>query len=73
MGTPSWLPAVGLALVIVCWGTTMFLPVPQHEVLSRGFDAHAWARLTSTNSLRTAAWTVRGGLLVWLVGRGLAE
>lgn len=72
-GTPPWLPAIGLGLVAACWGTTVFLSVPQHELLGRGFQAAAWGRLTATNWVRTVAWTVRGALLLWLVARSLAR
>ena len=72
-GTPPWLPWVGLGLVALCWGTTVFFSVPQHEVLARGFDVQAWERLTSTNWLRTGAWTLRGVLLLWVVARQLSR
>jgi hypothetical protein len=63
---PRWLAWVGLALVAVAWLVTAFASVPQHEVLSRGFEARAHALLVSTNWLRTFAWTARGALLLWL-------
>ena len=61
---PPSLAWLGLALTAVAWGTTMFASVPQHEVLSAGFDARAHAVLVSTNWLRTLAWSTRGGLLL---------
>jgi hypothetical protein len=66
-GVPDWTAWVGAALVGVIWISTLFLQVPQHAVLSSGFDAKAHATLVGTNWVRTLAWTVRTGLLGWLV------
>ena len=68
---PRELAWVGLALALSVWGFTMLVSVPQHEVLARGFDARAHAMLVATNGLRTAAWTLRGALLIWVVLRAL--
>jgi hypothetical protein len=70
-GTYRSVAVVGLLLVGVAWLTTMFLSVPQHEVLARGFDEHAWQRLVTTNWLRTIAWTARAGLLLWATSQAL--
>lgn len=60
----AWL---GLALVIAAWAVTFFVSVPQHTVLSSGFDAAAHRLLVQSNGLRTLAWSGRGVLmLVWL-------
>lgn len=64
----AWL---GAALAVAVWLVTMFISVPQHGVLARGFDVRAHDALVVTNWLRTAAWTLRGGLLVWVVARAL--
>lgn len=66
----AWLAAF---LAVATWGLTMSVSVPQHDVLARGFDARAHALLVTTNWLRTAAWSARGMLLLWLVGRALAS
>ena len=59
----AWL---GLALTGLAWLTTMFASVPQHNVLSSGFDARAHEVLVATNWIRTLAWSARGALLlVW--------
>jgi hypothetical protein len=58
---------VGLALTVAAWASTFALQVPLHEELARGFDAAAAERLVVTNWLRTAAWSLRGGLcMAWL-------
>lgn len=69
---PLWAVVAGAALVGVIWASTAFVQVPLHDALSRGtFDAEAHRRLVATNWLRTAAWTLRGGLALWLTGRAL--
>lgn len=69
---PAWL---GLGLVVLIWLSTALLQVPQHNVLSGGFDAEAHRLLVASNWLRTFLWTARGGLVLWLlylVGRSPA-
>lgn len=63
-GVPSFAPWVGLALVLLAWGSTAFLQVPQHGLLHEGFSSAAHQALVSTNWIRTFAWTARSGL--WL-------
>ena len=61
---------VGLVLVGVNWASTAFLQMPEHARLGAGFDEGSHRRLVATNWLRTAAWTVRGGVAVALLGGG---
>jgi hypothetical protein len=61
-----WTIAVLAALPVI---VTITLSVPAHEVLGRGFDAAAHARLVSTNWLRTAAWSAHAGLAVVLLAQ----
>lgn len=68
-GIPSLVPWVGLGLVGVIWVSTAFLQVPQHSALARGFDADAHRRLVTTNWVRTAAWTLRSALAVWMLAQ----
>jgi hypothetical protein len=42
----------------------VFLQVPYHTMLSRGFDPVIHRMLLSTNRLRTATWTLRGFLVL---------
>lgn len=60
---------VGLALVVVIWLSTMFLQVPQHTILSSGFDATAHQFLVNSNWLRTIAWSLRGVLVLWMTAK----
>lgn len=64
----AWL---GLILVGVAWGATLFLSVPQHSILAHGFNAEAHRILVSTNWFRTIAWSLRGVLVLWQVVRVL--
>lgn len=68
---PAWAAIGGLALVGVAWGSTFFFSVPAHTALGRGLDPVVVDRLVATNWIRLAAWTARGGLLLWLLGRAL--
>jgi hypothetical protein len=66
-GLPAWLVWTGLGLVALIWGSTGVLQVPLHRTLTDGFDAAAHQRLVATNWIRTAAWTARGGLVIWML------
>jgi hypothetical protein len=62
---------VGVGLLLLIWLSTVFLQVPRHRALGGGFDAAAARALVATNWLRTAAWTLRGGLALAMVARVL--
>lgn len=66
-----WVAWLGLALTIATWIFTFALAVPRHDALARGFDGATIASLITVNWLRTAAWTARGGLLLWALARSL--
>ncbi|MEM1203495.1 MAG: hypothetical protein AAGN66_09740 [Acidobacteriota bacterium] len=68
-GVPAWAAWLGLGLVAVVWLSTAFLQVPQHGILSVGFDPGAHRFLVVSNWLRTAAWSARGLLMLWLTHR----
>jgi hypothetical protein len=66
-GIGVWQLWFGLGLVGIIWLSTAFLQVPQHGVLSQGFNETAYGMLVSSNWLRTVAWTLRNALvLYWL-------
>lgn len=69
---PLWVLVVGLLLVGVIWGATVFLNVPQHNALSYSFDPAVHRMLLLTNWIRTLAWSVRGVLMLWVVSRMIA-
>jgi hypothetical protein len=70
---PTGLAWFGFALVALVWAVTVFVSVPRHEILARGFDPDAHATLVATNWIRTAVWSVRGAMLLWIVDRWLAR
>ncbi len=64
-GVPSWIWWASAGLLAITWGITFLISVPCHGVLTGGFDAEVHRRLVSTNWIRTFAWTVKGGLILW--------
>ena len=67
---PAWSRWLGLGLVCVVWASTALLQVPAHGRLAEGFDARVHAGLVTSNWIRTVAWTLRGGLVLWWVSLG---
>lgn len=57
----------GLILIAAIWASTFLLQVPLHERLALGFDAETHRALVNTNWIRTAAWTMRSGICLWLL------
>ena len=66
-GVPRQIAWIGAALAIATWGLTMFVAVPKHNVLAGGFAPRTHELLVATNWLRTAVWTARGAILLWVV------
>ena len=64
---PVVLPWIGLGLLALIWLSTFLLQVPRHDELRQGFDAASHRRLVATNWIRTALWTLRGGLVLCMV------
>jgi hypothetical protein len=64
----SGLAWIGAGLLAVVWISTAFVQVPQHSILSSGFNQRAYEILVQSNWLRTLAWWARGVIacvLVW--------
>jgi hypothetical protein len=59
--------AGGVVMVAVVWLTTVFLIIPEHGILEKGFDRAAHRRLVWKNWIRTIAWSARGALALWLL------
>ena len=53
------LPLVGLALLLVIHASTVFLQVPAHTRLAKGYDPAVQHRLVRTNWVRTIGWSLR--------------
>lgn len=64
----AWL---GAGLAVAAWLLTLFVSVPNHQILAGGFDIRAHRRLVATNWLRTGVWTLRGIILLWAVARSM--
>jgi uncharacterized membrane protein len=63
----NWLNAVLLGVI---WFSTAFLQVPQHSILSSGFDEKAYRMLVNSNWIRTVAWSAKAVIatvMVWLM------
>lgn len=68
---PAPWPLIGLLLVGLIWLTTFFVSVPQHGILSSGFDEQAHRTLVLSNWIRTIAWSARSVLVLGLIARML--
>ena len=62
---------LGLALLIVIWILTYTVQVPHHATLVMGYRPAVQQQLVLSNWYRTAAWTARGVLALWMVHQGL--
>ncbi len=60
----------GASFLGVVWLSTAALQAPAHRRLSRGFDAREIRRLVAGNWIRTAAWTARVPVAVYLALAG---
>lgn len=72
VGSSTMMIAIGIALVLLIWGSTFFLQVPLHGQLGNGFDDAVHQKLVSGNWIRTVAWTLRGLLVGYLMWRSMA-
>ena len=64
-GVPASATWIGAALVVAVWASTALLQVPMHRALAGG--AGDVRRLVRDNWVRTAAWTARGAVVVWML------
>lgn len=63
-GLDRTLPFIGGVVLAVVLASTVWLQVPMHDRLSRGFDEQSARRLVTTNWIRTVGWSARGALAV---------
>ena len=66
-GVPIGLVWAGVILLAIIWLSTVFLQVPCHETLSKGFEADVHRRLVSTNWIRTVSWSLRELLVLFMI------
>lgn len=71
VGVPSWMVLTAAAFAAATVAVTVFVSVPQHDVLGDGFDAVAHATLVRTNWWRVVAWSGHATLAVWMLVRHL--
>lgn len=60
-------PIVGLSLLVIIWISTARFSIRYHRILSHGFDATVHQLLVRTNWIRTALWTIRSFLALFLL------
>ena len=72
-GAARWLSCLGLIVLGAIWCSTAFVQVPCHRKLSQGFVQKQVDRLTSSNWLRTWAWTLRTLIAVTVFSRVLVD
>lgn len=70
---PRWLTVVVAILAAVPVVVTVIFSVPAHNGLENGFDTTMHRRLTTTNWLRTAAWSLHGALCLPLLVLALGD
>ena len=58
---------IALILLVLIWLSTFFIQVPLHGQLSNGFDAKVHQKLVQSNWIRTVLWTLRSGILMYLL------
>lgn len=63
---------IGLGLLVVIWISTALIQVPQHGKLTGGFDLATVQALVRGNWIRTIAWTLRGLILLVVLGKLIA-
>lgn len=66
-GVPRWMTLAAAAAAAATVVVTVALSVPQHGVLTSGFDHQAWRTLVDTNWLRTLAWSAHAALATWML------
>ena len=64
---PAWSAWAAAILLGVALASTVVVQVPLHARLAERHDVRDAARLTSSNWVRTVAWTMRGLLLAWVL------
>ena len=69
VGIAQWMPLASLGLIAALWFVTLFVNLPQHSSLSTGFSADLHSTLVQSNWIRTALWTGRGILVLWMLER----
>ncbi|MCB1144332.1 MAG: hypothetical protein H7A24_18065 [Leptospiraceae bacterium] len=56
-----------LALCVGIWVSTAFVQVPYHNLLAGGKSSNLISKLTNSNWIRTLLWSLRSGILIWIL------
>ena len=68
VGVPRAVAIAGVALVVALWLSTALVQMPLHgRLAAEGHAPAVVARLVRSNWLRTALWTTRAALSVWML------
>lgn len=63
----KYLFVAGFFLVLFIWVSTFILQVPQHKKLGNGYDENSHRVLVTSNWIRTACWSLRSLLNLYLI------
>lgn len=66
-GLPPFYAWFNAALLVGIWVSTFTLQGPYHNLLVKKFKPAVWRSLVRTNWIRTAAWSARGILLLFVL------
>ena len=72
-GVSDWLVWTGLMLLGSCWIMTYGIQVPQHTSLALAYDPSVQRQLVAGNWGRTAAWSSRGVLVLWMLAQAMQD
>ncbi len=67
LGVPKSLAWAGAAMLALLWASTFAIQVPLHGRLRRAFDARTVRSLVLTNWPRTALWSARSAVALWML------
>lgn len=68
-GVPLWLAVAGLLLLSIIWLSTALLQSPRHRELGMHFDPTSHRSLVASNWVRTACWSARGLIVLWMAAK----
>lgn len=67
-GIPAWSVYLTTALTLFIWGITFFTFSPLHgKLAAQGHDTQLIRRLVAINWIRTVTWSIRTGILFYLM------
>ena len=61
-----------LILIGMTWVSTLTLQVPSHRKLALRFESKTQDLLVKSNWIRTVLWSIRGGIVFWMLNTLLA-